>query len=121
MTGAKLIIDWHNTGASILGLKLGQKHPVVRLAGLFVAVSGTYDVHSLERTFGAHAHAHLFVTDKMREVLAKTWRMCVAPVDQLIAQWHPRPDAHAARPTACDLPPTQRRGAPQGAPTAELD
>ncbi|KAJ1845278.1 mannosyltransferase, partial [Coemansia sp. RSA 486] len=32
MIGARLIIDWHNYGHTILALKLGPAHPVVSLA-----------------------------------------------------------------------------------------
>ncbi|KAJ2484675.1 mannosyltransferase [Coemansia sp. RSA 2320] len=32
VAGAKLVIDWHNYGYTILGMKLGQRHPVVSLA-----------------------------------------------------------------------------------------
>ncbi|KAJ2787587.1 mannosyltransferase [Coemansia interrupta] len=31
-TGAKLVIDWHNYGHTILGMKMGSSHPVVKLA-----------------------------------------------------------------------------------------
>ena len=30
--GSKLVIDWHNTGYSILALKLGPRHVLVRIA-----------------------------------------------------------------------------------------
>lgn len=30
----KVIIDWHNLGYTLLALKLGESHPVVRLAKL---------------------------------------------------------------------------------------
>jgi beta-1,4-mannosyltransferase len=29
LRGSKMIIDWHNTGYSLLGLSLGQRHPAV--------------------------------------------------------------------------------------------
>lgn len=29
---SKVIIDWHNTGWSVLALRLGERSPVVRLA-----------------------------------------------------------------------------------------
>lgn len=32
LRGSKVIIDWHNLGYSILALKLGDKHPLVRIA-----------------------------------------------------------------------------------------
>ncbi|KAJ2391863.1 mannosyltransferase, partial [Coemansia sp. RSA 2603] len=32
LTGANLVIDWHNYGHTILGMKMGSDHPVVKLA-----------------------------------------------------------------------------------------
>ncbi|KAG8907752.1 mannosyltransferase [Tulasnella sp. 403] len=61
MRGSNLILDWHNLGYSILALKLGDKHPLVRVASWF------------ERQFGRDAYAHLFVTNAMKEHLCKTW------------------------------------------------
>ncbi|KAG8882791.1 mannosyltransferase [Tulasnella sp. 331] len=61
LRGCRVIIDWHNTGYSILALKLGPRHPLVKLAELF------------ERTFGRNAYAHLFVTDAMHIYLDKKW------------------------------------------------
>lgn len=31
-TGCKLIIDWHNTGYSILAMRVGEQSPLTRLA-----------------------------------------------------------------------------------------
>jgi len=31
-TGCKVVLDWHNTGYSILALRLGGKSPLVRIA-----------------------------------------------------------------------------------------
>ncbi|KAI0641176.1 mannosyltransferase [Trametes meyenii] len=59
--GSKVIIDWHNLGYSILALKLGDRHPFVRVAKWF------------ERYFGRYAYAHLFVTNAMKEFLIKEW------------------------------------------------
>ncbi|KAL8650379.1 MAG: hypothetical protein Q9226_005170 [Calogaya cf. arnoldii] len=56
-----LVIDWHNFGYSILGLKLGSTHPLVRLSRL------------LERTFAAKATAHLAVSNAMVRVLKESW------------------------------------------------
>lgn len=61
LRGSKLIIDWHNLGYSILALKLGQNHFLVRIAKWF------------ERTFGRSAYAHLFVTNAMKERLVHDW------------------------------------------------
>ncbi|KAJ7767512.1 mannosyltransferase [Mycena maculata] len=63
MRGSKVIIDWHNTGYTILAMRfLGNtRHPLVLVAKWF------------ERTFGRAAYAHLFVTNAMREFLVKQW------------------------------------------------
>jgi beta-1,4-mannosyltransferase len=64
--GTKVVIDWHNLGYSILALKLGDTHPLVRLAEWF------------ERKFGRSAYAHLFVTHAMRDHLVEEWDLqCV--------------------------------------------
>lgn len=39
LRGSKVIIDWHNLGYSILALKLGQRHPVVRIAAKYVRLT----------------------------------------------------------------------------------
>lgn len=59
--GSKLIIDWHNTGYSILAMRLGQNSPLVRLAKWF------------EATFGRKAYAHLFVTRALATLLYEEW------------------------------------------------
>ncbi|KIM47979.1 glycosyltransferase family 33 protein [Hebeloma cylindrosporum] len=59
--GSRVIIDWHNLGYSILSLKLGKNHILVRIA------------KSFEETFGYSAYAHLFVTRAMRDFLVKEW------------------------------------------------
>lgn len=58
-----MIIDWHNLGYSILALKLGDKHPLVRIAKQF------------EAYFGRSAYAHLFVTRAMCNFLVKEWKL----------------------------------------------
>ncbi|KAJ9101232.1 hypothetical protein QFC21_003451 [Naganishia friedmannii] len=65
--GSKLVIDWHNTGYSILALKLGNGHLLVKLARWF------------EKTFGRTAYAHLFVTDAMQITLSKNWELHWTP------------------------------------------
>ncbi|KAJ1734666.1 mannosyltransferase, partial [Coemansia biformis] len=63
LMGARLIIDWHNYGYTVLGMALGPAHPVVRLAQRF------------ERIFGGRAYAHLCVTDAMACDLRDNWRV----------------------------------------------
>ncbi|WOO78609.1 UDP-glycosyltransferase TURAN [Vanrija pseudolonga] len=62
-TRSRLIIDWHNTGYSILAMRLGEKSPLVRIAKWF------------ERTFGQDAYCHLFVTRALEEFLVKEWHL----------------------------------------------
>lgn len=57
LRGTKLIIDWHNFGYSILSLKLGDKHPLVRIS------------YASEFFFAKLAYAHITVTDAMSRVL----------------------------------------------------
>lgn len=52
-----LIVDWHNFGYSILGLKLGSSHPLVLLSKWY------------ERFFARRADSHFAVTDAMVGVL----------------------------------------------------
>ncbi|KAI8452079.1 family 33 glycosyltransferase [Phakopsora pachyrhizi] len=60
--GFNLIIDWHNTGYTILALKLNSDyHPMVRLA------------RWIEATFGRDAYLHLFVTRAEKIHLSKVW------------------------------------------------
>ncbi|KAL8775554.1 MAG: hypothetical protein Q9209_000050 [Squamulea sp. 1 TL-2023] len=59
----RLIIDWHNFGYSILGLKLGLNHPIVQLS------------RRLERGFSSRASAHLAVSNAMARVLRDDWSL----------------------------------------------
>lgn len=60
---AWLIIDWHNFGYSILGMKLGMNHKVVQFAKW------------CEQKFGHSAYAHLTVTDSMHQELKNNWHL----------------------------------------------
>ncbi|KAG7090742.1 hypothetical protein E1B28_009832 [Marasmius oreades] len=80
LRGCKVIIDWHNTGYSILALKLHKKHPYVRLARWF------------EATFGRRAFAHLFVTYAMKDALVAQWDL-----KGLKLVLHDRPPRHFHR------------------------
>lgn len=58
LCGAKLVVDWHNLGHTLLAMSLGASHPLVYIA------------EAVERTFGARlADAHLCVTEAMMEHL----------------------------------------------------
>ncbi|KAJ5206454.1 hypothetical protein N7491_002929 [Penicillium cf. griseofulvum] len=73
----KLIIDWHNFGYSILALKLGQSHPLVKTSIWY------------EKVFCKSATAHLCVTNAMKSVLKKDFNL-QAPILPL----HDRPASH---------------------------
>lgn len=77
MRQTRLVIDWHNFGYSILALKLGHGHPLVKLSHLY------------EGTFCKSATAHLCVTDAMRSVLNEDFQL-QAPILPL----HDRPASH---------------------------
>ncbi|KAF8323368.1 mannosyltransferase [Clavulina sp. PMI_390] len=74
---SKLIIDWHNLGYSILAIRLGNEHRLVKIAEWF------------ERTFGRVAYAHLFVTKAMKDHLVKKWQL-----KGRTAVLHDRPPSH---------------------------
>ncbi|KAL2810007.1 glycosyl transferases group 1-domain-containing protein [Aspergillus granulosus] len=59
----KLVIDWHNFGYTILALKLGDSHPLVRISKWY------------ERVLCRSAVAHLCVTQAMASVLKKEFRL----------------------------------------------
>ncbi|KAF7986156.1 hypothetical protein HWV62_38534 [Athelia sp. TMB] len=80
LRGSKVIIDWHNLGYSILALKLGPEHILVRIAKKF------------EAYFGQTAYAHLFVTNAMRDYLVKEWDL-----QGHKAVLHDRPPSHFHR------------------------
>lgn len=56
-----LVIDWHNFGYSILALKLGPTHPLVRISEAF------------EKFFAKFATHHITVTNAMARVLKKDY------------------------------------------------
>ena len=70
----RLVVDWHNFGYSILALKLGENHPLVRLSKIYET--------ALSRT----AYANLTVTEAMTKVLRTDYKI-TAPVLTL----HDRP------------------------------
>lgn len=53
-----LVIDWHNFGYSILALKLGARHPLVKVSELY------------EKLFAKAAAHHITVTNAMARVLS---------------------------------------------------
>lgn len=71
----RLIIDWHNFGYSILALRLGPSHPLVRIAEWY------------EGFFSGGATAHFAVTRAMCRVLKEKWDIAAVPL-------HDRPPSH---------------------------
>lgn len=63
LRGSSVIIDWHNFGYSILALKFGLRHPVVKIA------------HFYEWVFGRKAFAHITVTEAMARELKEVWKV----------------------------------------------
>lgn len=57
----ELVIDWHNFGYSILALKLGNSHPLVKISALY------------ERLFAKAAKHHFTVTHAMARVLKDSY------------------------------------------------
>ncbi|KAF2821641.1 hypothetical protein CC86DRAFT_373478 [Ophiobolus disseminans] len=57
LRNTELVIDWHNFGYSILALKLGASHPLVKISALY------------EKVFARAATHHITVTDAMARVL----------------------------------------------------
>jgi beta-1,4-mannosyltransferase len=79
LLGARLIVDWHNFGADLLGLKLGRGHPAVRAAAAF------------ERVAGAGAGAHLCVSEAMRVELRRRYALEATVLRDRPARRAPRP------------------------------
>lgn len=77
LRNTRLVIDWHNFGYSILALKLGNTHPLVRTSYFY------------ERTLARYAYAHFCVTVAMARVLRKDYGI-TAPILPL----HDRPASH---------------------------
>jgi beta-1,4-mannosyltransferase len=84
LAGARLVVDWHNFGYRMLALRLGDRSPLVRAA------------EAAERALGRLAHAHLCVSDAMREELAARWGIAAARV------LRDRPARRVARPDAAE-------------------
>ncbi|KAH7356319.1 beta-1,4-mannosyltransferase-like protein [Pyrenochaeta sp. MPI-SDFR-AT-0127] len=63
-----LIIDWHNFGYSILALKLGKSHPLVKISALY------------ERVFAKTAVHNITVTNAMARVLKDEYGVTAQPL-----------------------------------------
>jgi len=66
--GVRIVIDWHNIGYTVLGLRLGQWHPAVRLARWY------------ERRDARFADAHLCVSRGLAEFLKSRFGLKEASV-----------------------------------------
>ncbi|PWN20627.1 hypothetical protein BCV69DRAFT_249157, partial [Microstroma glucosiphilum] len=77
LLSSRVVIDWHNLGYTILGLRLGQDSPLVSFA------------RTLERLSGRTAFAHLFVTHAMKRHLEVEWQL-----EGHKAVLHDRPPKH---------------------------
>lgn len=74
----RLIIDWHNFGYTILALKLGNKHSLVRISEMY------------ERYVARAADAHFSVTNAMARVLKQRFGVEALPLhDRPAAQFQP--------------------------------
>ncbi|EGE06921.1 chitobiosyldiphosphodolichol beta-mannosyltransferase [Trichophyton equinum CBS 127.97] len=60
---SRLIIDWHNFGYSILALKLGPAHPMVKLMRWY------------EKAFSCYATAHFCVSNAMARILREQFEI----------------------------------------------
>src|SRR5262249_37928983 len=67
LRSARLVVDWHNLGWAMLALRLGPRHPMVRL------------VRPLERALGRRADAHLCVSRALAAELVR-WKVGQATV-----------------------------------------
>lgn len=71
----RLVVDWHNFGYSILALRLGAQHPLVRISEWY------------EGFFSKRAFAHFTVTNAMARVLKSKWNIKAVAL-------HDRPPNH---------------------------
>ena len=75
--GGKVIIDWHNTGYSILALRLGWFHPFIQIAKWLVRCfwykRTLTTIYRFEGYFGRTAYAHLTVSKLMLKFLVEDW------------------------------------------------
>ena len=63
LRSARLVIDWHNLGYTMLALRLTPHHPLVRLYQMY------------EQFFSKFAYAHFAVTDMMRKHLMEKYKL----------------------------------------------
>lgn len=61
LIGARMVIDWHNFGFTVLSQSKGDSHPFVRISKMY------------ERFFASRADAHFSVTRAMRTWMGANW------------------------------------------------
>ena len=78
LRGTRLIIDWHNLGHTILALKLGYKHPLVKLSEQYETVVARY------------ANGHFAVSQAMAKLLKNRYSIDALPLyDRPAKQFQP--------------------------------
>jgi beta-1,4-mannosyltransferase len=81
-----LVIDWHNFGYSILGLKLGPRHPLVLISAMY------------ENIFSRYATHHFAVTDAMVRILKQKYGVSALTLhDRPAALFRPVDDHEKAK------------------------
>jgi beta-1,4-mannosyltransferase len=91
LRSARFAIDWHNFGYTMLALRLGTNHAVVRLCRRF------------EQVVGRRAEIHLCVSQAMQQVLRQDWRIAAAVLYDCSPEWFGRSRADARETILCDL------------------
>ncbi|CAB4399266.1 UDP-Glycosyltransferase/glycogen phosphorylase [Rhizophagus irregularis] len=86
LRSTNLIIDWHNFGYTILGLRLGHDSRIVKIAKWY------------EKLYGGRAHAHLTVSSAMHRELMYKW-----DVKGKIVTLYDKPPAHFRRLTIDEI------------------
>jgi beta-1,4-mannosyltransferase len=80
MRGARLVIDWHNLSHTMLAVRLGDRHRVVRA------------LRRSERRWAHRAHAHIAVSQALADWLKREWGVRATVL-------YDRPSAFFAKPT----------------------
>jgi beta-1,4-mannosyltransferase len=81
LRGARLIVDWHNLGHSVLAVKLGPDHRAVA------------SLTRMERRWGRRADGHLAVSRALAEWLSREWGLSATVLyDRPSAPFVPVPD-----------------------------
>jgi beta-1,4-mannosyltransferase len=95
LRGARLVVDWHNLGWAMLGLRLGPAHPLVRLAAAY------------ERRAAGGAAAHLCVSAALATTVA-SWDVGPTAVlyDRPVAPFAPDENDERPHSTALIVSPT---------------